>query len=566
MAAEANHTKNKKLGKNLDRIFGKITVLLDKYTDEPPQTLKIEETKKTTMIGDQAIRIAEWTAQVLAAAEQMKVKTKVVDTFVPGKLERTVLSTLPAVTPKVRKKMDWGEINFTVVAVAGMLMAVAEELPGAATQQQVGLLMVAKNLMDSMQRWVIEKSEAKVGKKQPKSTMLYQFKITLMESMPPIWRRIQVQDCTLEDLHEHIQTAMGWTNSHLHQFEIGGETYGDPELLHDDVDGTECIDSTRTLLSEIVPGGRKKLRFKYEYDFGDGWEHEILFEGCPAPEKGKKYPLCLEGERACPPEDYLVRASVLYERPVAMTKLGISGIQFGRYISEDKFKEIETAALGSKRYLPPAIENERMRVLRLIDERRGQSAFRANLIAAFQGKCAVTGCDAVDALEAAHIDPYSVSHSNEPSNGLLLRSDIHTLFDLDLIGVNRTLRKHIPKPGVQRNRRLRLTRRVQIVSSKCPHCKSNHIIQLARKQFKGIGSRIKRSLDLAITPSGIKRIVIECRSPVHECQVCDRNSSRSVMSVWRNIFMACKAGRCISTSHIVSASELWRLCWMSSSA
>jgi hypothetical protein len=50
--------------------------------------------------------------------------------------------------------------------------------------------------------------------------VLYQFNITLLESDPPIWRRIQVQDCTLDKLHEHIQTAMGWTNSHLHQFTI----------------------------------------------------------------------------------------------------------------------------------------------------------------------------------------------------------------------------------------------------------------------------------------------------------------------------------------------------------
>jgi hypothetical protein len=55
------------------------------------------------------------------------------------------------------------------------------------------------------------KSKAATGK-------LFQFKIILHESKPPIWRRIQVQDCTLDKLHEHIQTAMGWTNSHLHQF------------------------------------------------------------------------------------------------------------------------------------------------------------------------------------------------------------------------------------------------------------------------------------------------------------------------------------------------------------
>src|SRR5438045_7216181 len=65
----------------------------------------------------------------------------------------------------------------------------------------------------------------------------------------------------------------------------------------------ECKDSTRTYISEIIPKDGKRFRFKYEYDFGDGWDHEILFEGSPKPEPGKKYPLCLDGERACPPED-----------------------------------------------------------------------------------------------------------------------------------------------------------------------------------------------------------------------------------------------------------------------
>jgi Plasmid pRiA4b ORF-3-like protein len=132
---------------------------------------------------------------------------------------------------------------------------------------------------------------------------IYQFKITLMGRKPPIWRRIQTPDCTLDKLHEHIQTAMGWTNSHLHQFTIAGERYGDPELLNDDFDDFECIDSRKTMLSQILPASGKRLKFKYEYDFGDSWEHEVVLESSRPPESGKKYPLCVEGERACPPED-----------------------------------------------------------------------------------------------------------------------------------------------------------------------------------------------------------------------------------------------------------------------
>lgn len=135
------------------------------------------------------------------------------------------------------------------------------------------------------------------------SDCLYQFKITLLGIDPPIWRRIQVKDCTLDELHEHIQTAMGWTNTHLHDFEIKGKRYGDPELIDDGFMDFECVDSTCTKISDLVPKNGKRTGFKYEYDFGDSWEHEVLFEGCPEVDPKAKYPLCLEGARACPPED-----------------------------------------------------------------------------------------------------------------------------------------------------------------------------------------------------------------------------------------------------------------------
>ena len=137
----------------------------------------------------------------------------------------------------------------------------------------------------------------------PASDRLFQFKITLREIKPPIWRRIQVKDGTLDKLHEHIQTAMGWTNSHLHRFKIEGKEYGDPDLLFDDVDPMEFEDSTSIKISEALPRSGKRLLFEYEYDFGDGWHHDVLFEGCVQAERGKRYPLCVEGARHCPPED-----------------------------------------------------------------------------------------------------------------------------------------------------------------------------------------------------------------------------------------------------------------------
>ena len=96
---------------------------------------------------------------------------------------------------------------------------------------------------------------------------------------------------------------MGWTNSHLHHFFIEGQRCGDPELLDDGVEPFTGVDSTRTLISELLPSERAPISFEYHYDFGDSWVHEVQFEGSPLPQPGLAYPQCLEGERACPPED-----------------------------------------------------------------------------------------------------------------------------------------------------------------------------------------------------------------------------------------------------------------------
>lgn len=133
---------------------------------------------------------------------------------------------------------------------------------------------------------------------------MHQFKITLLDIKPPIWRRIQVPDVTLDDLHFYIQRAMGWTNSHLHQFEIGGKRYGDPELLDDGWGDDDFIDSTEIHLSNFLKKKRRPFRFFYEYDFGDGWRHEVVYESSPESQSDKEeLPRCIDGARACPPED-----------------------------------------------------------------------------------------------------------------------------------------------------------------------------------------------------------------------------------------------------------------------
>ena len=310
IAAEANHCDDKKKEKKLDNIFSKIQNILDTYTDEePPKTIKIEDARKTKAQSDQAVGIVEWIAKILIAAEQTGIKNKPLEHFWLSPDHRAVLLLVPGVSTVVKAKLAKEKSSFTVAEVAGMTIALAEDLSDGDARKQVAVLVVAKHLMDRLQEGAVspatpESGKGKKRKAKTSTTTVYQFKITLNDTKPPIWRRIQVKDCTLDKLHEHIQTAMGWTNSHLHQFKIGGLLYGDPQLLLEGFeDDPEVINSLDTRLHDIVPEDGKGFKFEYEYDFGDGWEHEVLFEGCLRAEKGVRYPLCVEGERACPPED-----------------------------------------------------------------------------------------------------------------------------------------------------------------------------------------------------------------------------------------------------------------------
>src|SRR4051794_23805288 len=97
------------------------------------------------------------------------------------------------------------------------------------------------------------------------SGVVHQLKITLKDVKPPIWRRVQVKDCTLGKLHDVIQAVMGWHDSHLHAFDVGGVQYGPP-----DPDGMmEVENEGKVKLSQVVNQGHKK--FAYTYDFGDNW-------------------------------------------------------------------------------------------------------------------------------------------------------------------------------------------------------------------------------------------------------------------------------------------------------
>ena len=137
---------------------------------------------------------------------------------------------------------------------------------------------------------------------KPKNPIpIYQLKIMLCDINPPVVRILQIKgNATLSKLHDCIQGAMGWKNSHLHQFTIKGKIYRPEEQMPEDIDDTEIFDEGGYRLNKLLEEGDT---FFYEYDFGDCWEHEICVENIlPAQEDGH-YPICIYGERACPPED-----------------------------------------------------------------------------------------------------------------------------------------------------------------------------------------------------------------------------------------------------------------------
>lgn len=136
---------------------------------------------------------------------------------------------------------------------------------------------------------------------------IFQFKITLKEIAPVIWRRVQVPaNYNFWDLHVAIQDSMGWLDYHLHQFTIKPPHANKPKVI-----GIPDDDSISEE-PELLPGWETEItRYftdigvtaSYIYDFGDGWEHEVILEGLLIREKGLKYPHCTGGKNACPPED-----------------------------------------------------------------------------------------------------------------------------------------------------------------------------------------------------------------------------------------------------------------------
>jgi len=163
------------------------------------------------------------------------------------------------------------------------------------------------------------------------SQKIYTIRVALRGSKPPIWRKLAVPaEITLGQLHEVIQIAMGWTDSHLHGFTVkddslkrsreevermleqgrwnevfsasrGMRVFGPSTTPFGDPMGSDDEDEDAVTLAEVCPKVKSKLT--YEYDFGDSWEHLITVQKIEDPKQGVAYPVCLSGKKASPPED-----------------------------------------------------------------------------------------------------------------------------------------------------------------------------------------------------------------------------------------------------------------------
>jgi len=152
-----------------------------------------------------------------------------------------------------------------------------------------------------------KRSRVRDSKRRPPADWVHQFLVVLTNTDPLVWRRIQVPESySFWDLHVAIQDAMGWLDCHLHEFRVVLDSksgrigrFGIP--VDDFLEQPPVVPDWTVRLSNMV--GKGEMPILYAYDFGDGWNHAVMYEGGAQLQPNVKYPLCVSGARKCPPED-----------------------------------------------------------------------------------------------------------------------------------------------------------------------------------------------------------------------------------------------------------------------
>lgn len=247
---------------------------------------------------------------VLASVQRTAIAQEPLPHFQLTPTQRTLLRELPELDKSLKVKLAKSNTVYTVGDGLAMAMAILGCLRTTHPREHTALSQLQQKIIEHLEPVLgdallgdDEEDPSDYESRQP-TEAYYQFKISLDNVKPPIWRRIQIHDCTLNDLHYYIQDAMGWEDAHLHEFQIKGVRYIDVERM-DGGFGGEAFDTFEALISDILPTrkSKKPFTFRYEYDFGDSWKHTIEFEGAISPDPNVTYPRCTAGQRACPPED-----------------------------------------------------------------------------------------------------------------------------------------------------------------------------------------------------------------------------------------------------------------------
>jgi len=269
-----------------------------------------EEAETTRTLVEGLKTMASLAQQALVSVKQIGIADRPVDSLVVSELQLLVLRSIPELTTLADSKLASTRRQFTFAEVAHMVTALTKvDLSDPMTKMaSLQPVLLAAELLQGLHvglKLLELKTSSGVTLNPAKAdpNAVYQFKITLLGTKPPIWRRIQMSDCTLDELHGHIQDAMGWSDTHLYQFEMNGQLFSDPESMEDAFDEFNTANSVSTKISQVVRPEGERTKLIYEYDFGDGWRHEVLLEKVLPKEPGCKYPICVTGKRACPPED-----------------------------------------------------------------------------------------------------------------------------------------------------------------------------------------------------------------------------------------------------------------------
>lgn len=294
VAAEANHTDNTTQRNQLDAICERIDELLDQFTDEDSD------------VADRTGAAAPGAGTSIVVPQQVPPEGYLLPTpLTPSQRER-VLDEVSLSESLVRKLRDapkgdrivmltWDELN-ELHDNTGTTFHYAR---GNARGMYERIMRNLANLMGDYGCGDIDAAPPR-READRRQDAAYVLQVTLEEIRPLVWRRLVVPDCSLAELHEFLQVAMGWESTHLYCFEVGDIRYSDARWSEGDDDDA---DAGVMLLSEVVERLSGARTFGYRYDFGDDWRHTITVEKISDRASHPKIPCCLQGQRACPPED-----------------------------------------------------------------------------------------------------------------------------------------------------------------------------------------------------------------------------------------------------------------------